>query len=157
MTWSSVTPPASAPVDPAARRRRPVAVILVAAVAVAIAANAVVAAIAITLGAPSTYGPLTFPAYALFTSLGIAAAWIGWTLVQRRARDPRRVLTVLVPTLTLLSFVPDLLLLALRFIPGTTATAVIALMIMHLVVVLVAVPACALATRSLRVAPTGAR
>jgi amino acid transporter len=137
----------------ASRPRRRTAAILVAAVIVAIAVNVVIAAVAVAAGAPSTYGPLTFPAYALFTTLGIAGGWAGWVLVHRRARDPRRTLRVLVPVLTLVSFVPDVLLLAFRFIPGTTTAGVIALMLMHLVVVAVAVPAYALAMRSRSEAP----
>jgi hypothetical protein len=55
---------------------------------------------------------------------------------------------MVVPIVTVASFVPDVLLLALRFIPGTTVSAVIALMVMHLVVVAVAVPAYMWASRS---------
>lgn len=121
--------------------------ILVGATILAIAVNAAVAAVALASGATAGYGPLTFPAYALFTVLGIAAGWAGWVLVHRRARDPRRLLLVLVPTITVLSFVPDILLLALGFIPGTTVAAVIALMLMHLVVVAVSIPAFVLAYR----------
>ncbi len=134
----------------ASRPRLRAAGILIAAVIVAVAVNAAVAAVAIAAGAPSTYGPLTLPAYALFTTLGVAAGWAGWVLVHRRARNPRRTLSLLVPVLTVLSFVPDVLLLVFRFIPGTTTPAVIALMLMHLVVVAVAVPAYALAMRATR-------
>ncbi len=126
---------------PATGSRLRTGLILTAAVVVAIAVNAVVALIAVAAGAPATYGPLTLPAYALFTTLGIVVGWIGWSLVRRRARDPRRTLAILVPIVTVASFVPDVLLLVTRFIPGTTASAVIALMVMHLVVVAVAVPA----------------
>lgn len=131
----------------AARPRARAALILTAAVAIAIALNAVVAAVAIATGAPATYGPLTPPAFGLFTALGVAAGWVGWSLVTRRAKDPRRTLSILVPLVTVASFIPDVLLLALGFIPGTTTGAVIALMVMHVVVVAVAVPAYALATR----------
>ena len=130
--------------------------ILVAAVTTAIAVNAVIAAVATAAGASPGYGPLTFPAYALFTALGVAAGWAGWVLVHRRARDPRRTLRMLVPTLTLLSFVPDILLLVLGFIPGTTTSAVIALMLMHLVVVAVSVPAYTLALRARSATPSRA-
>lgn len=132
----------------ASRPRLRTAAILITAVIVAVAVNAAIAAVAIAAGAPSTYGPLTLPAYALFTTLGVAAGWAGWVLVHRRAREPRRAIAVLVPVLTVLSFVPDVLLLAFGFIPGTTTPAVIALMLMHLVVVAVAVPAYALAMRT---------
>ncbi|WP_378148284.1 DUF6069 family protein [Cnuibacter sp. UC19_7] len=127
-------------------RLRTLGILAVAAV-VAVGLNAVVAAVANALGAPAGYGPLTLPAYALFTVLGIAAGWAGWVIVRHRARDAGRVLAVLVPVVTVVSLVPDVLLLVLGFIPGTTPAAAIALMVMHLVVVAVAVPAYVLASR----------
>jgi hypothetical protein len=129
------------------RRRSRTTLLLIGAIVAAVILNAVVAMVAIAAGAPSTYGPLTFPAYTLFTIAGVLVGWAGWSLVQRRARNPRRTLTVLVPIVLVLSFIPDLLLLAFGFIPGTTAGAAIALMVMHLVVVGVAVPAYALISR----------
>jgi hypothetical protein len=122
--------------------------ILAAATAAAVAVNAAISATAVATGAPAGYGPLTFPAYTLFTVLGIAAGWLGWSVVHRRARAPRRVLTVLVPVVALVSLVPDVMLLLLRFIPDTTVPAVVALMLMHVVVIAVAVPAYALASRT---------
>lgn len=123
------------------RPRLRTVVILTVAVAVAVAVNSVVALIAVATGALANYGPLTFPAYTLFTTLGIVVGWVGWSLVRRRVRNPRRTLSMLVPIVTVASFIPDILLLAFRFIPGTTVSAVIGLMIMHVVVVAVAVPA----------------
>lgn len=131
----------------ATRSRTRTALTLAAAVVIAIAANAVVAAVAVATGASASYGPLTPPAYGLFTALGVVAGWIGWSVVQRKARDPRRTLSILVPAVALVSFVPDVLLLAWGFIPGTTTGAVVALMVMHLVVVAAAVPAYAFASR----------
>lgn len=131
----------------ATRSRTRTALTLAVAVVVAIAVNAVVAAVAVATGASASYGPLTFPAYGLFTALGVVAGWIGWSVVQRKARDPRRTLSILVPTVAVASFVPDVLLLAWGFVPGTTAGAVIALMVMHLVVVAVAVPTYAFVSR----------
>jgi hypothetical protein len=120
--------------------------ILAAAVAVAVVLNAAIVAVAVASDASPDYGPLTFPAYTLFTVVGVALGWIGWCVVRRRARNPRRVLAVLVPVVTLASLAPDVLLLAFRFIPDTSTTAVIALMLMHLVVVVAAVPAFVLAS-----------
>ena len=131
----------------ATRSRTRTALTLAAAVVIAIAANTVVAAVAVATGAPASYGPLTFPAYGLFTALGVVVGWIGWSVVQRKAHDPRRTLSILVPAVAVASFVPDVLLLAWGFVPGTTAGAVIALMVMHVVVVAVAVPAYAFASR----------
>lgn len=132
----------------ATRSRARAALILTGAAAIAVGLNAVVAAVAIATGASATYGPLTPPAFGLFTALGVAAGWVGWSLVRRHAKDPRRALSILVPAVTVASFIPDVLLLALGFIPGTTTGAVIALMVMHVVVVAVAVPAYALASRT---------
>jgi hypothetical protein len=140
MTSSVIAPPA------ATRSGLRTVVILAIAAAVAVAVNAAVAAIAVAAGAPADYGPLLLPVYAGFTVVGVVVGWIGWSLVLRRARDPRRVLAWLVPVVAVASFVPDVLLLALSFIPGTTAAAVIALMVMHVVVVAVAVPAYVIAS-----------
>jgi stage V sporulation protein SpoVS len=121
-------------------------VILVIAAVAAIAVNYAVAAVAISGGAPAHYGPLTIPAYVSFTIVGVVAGWVGWSLALRRAHDPRRVLTVLVPVVALASFVPDVVLLVFGFIPGTTVGAVVALMVMHLVVLAFAVPAYVIAS-----------
>jgi hypothetical protein len=131
---------------PSVSRTRP-AVVLVVAVAVAIGVNALIAAAAVALGVPATYEPVTVPAYVSMTVLGIAAGWVGWRLIVRRAEHPRRALTVAVPVVVALSFVPDVLLAVLRFIPGTTLTAVIALALMHVATAAVAVPAYVLASR----------
>ncbi|MEH0110360.1 DUF6069 family protein [Tersicoccus sp. MR15.9] len=121
------------------------AAVLAAAAVVAVTLNSLVALVARAAGAPADYGPLTLPAQAMLTVIGLVVGWIGWRLVQRRARDPRRTLRVLVPAVVLVSFVPDVLLLALRFIPGTTTVGVLALMVMHLVVAAVAITAYRLA------------
>ena len=131
---------------PSASRTRP-AVVLVVAAAVAVAVNALIAAAAVALGVPASYGPVTVPAYVSMTVLGIAAGWVGWRLIVRRAKRPRRALAVAVPVVLVLSFAPDVLLAVLRFIPGTTPTAVIALALMHVTTAAVAVPAYALASR----------
>jgi hypothetical protein len=122
------------------------ALILAAAVAVATAVNAVVATVAIAAGAPSSYGPLTLPAYTLFTAIGVALGWVGWRLVQRHSAHARRTLAILVPVVVVVSFVPDVLLAVVGFIPGTTPGAALALGIMHVVVAAVAVPAYAVAS-----------
>lgn len=126
------------------------AVALIAAAVIAVTLNAVVATIASGRGIGAGFTPLTFPVYASFTVVGVLIGWLGWRIVQRRAARPTRVLSILVPVVTLASFVPDLLLMNLRFIPGTTNPAVITLMVMHVVVVAIAVPAYAIASRTAR-------
>jgi hypothetical protein len=124
------------------------ALLLAAAVALAVTLNAVVAALAVAAGAPADYPPLTLPALTTFTALGVIAGWIGWVLIHRMARNPRVVLRVLVPAVVVLSLVPNVVLLATGFIPGTTVVGVVALMVMHVLVAAVAVPAYAYASRS---------
>jgi hypothetical protein len=116
------------------------ALILVAAVVVAIAANAIIAAAAVAAGA-GAFPALGFVAFGPATLVGVGIATAGWALVRRVAAHPARLLRVLVPVLTVLSFTPDVILLVTGFIPGATVTAVVALMLMHLVVVSVSVGA----------------
>jgi hypothetical protein len=123
--------------------------VLMAVIVLAVAVNTIVAMIATRLGASSGFAPLTLPVYGGFTAVGVVVGWLGWRFVQRRAARPRTVLTVLVPLVTVLSMAPDLLLLALRFIPEASATGVMALMSMHIVVVGCAVPGYAIASRLL--------
>lgn len=124
------------------------ALVLAAAVAVAVALNAVVAAVAVAADAPADYPPLTLPALTTFTVLGVVAGWIGWVVVHRVSSNPKAVLRVLVPVVVVLSLVPNVVLLATGFIPGTTFAGVVALMIMHVLVAAVAVPGYAYASRS---------
>ena len=126
------------------------ALLLIAAVVVAGLANTVVALAAVAAGAPSTYGPLTAPAYLTFTTVGVLVGYLGWRIVRRSVPRPARVLRVLVPVVLVLSWIPDVLLAALQFIPGTTLTGALALGLMHAVVVAVAVPVYA------RIAPVAA-
>ncbi|MDR6611246.1 DUF6069 family protein [Leifsonia sp. 1010] len=140
MTTQTLTPVASA-------SKVRAAIILIAATLIAIGLNAVIASVAHALGVSSAYGPLTVPAYASMTVLGVVAGWAGWVLIRRRARNPRRALTIIVPIVVVASFVPDVLLAVLRFVPGTTSGAVLALALMHIVVAGLAIPAYALASR----------
>ena len=119
---------------------RRTALILLTVIACAVGVNALVAATARHAGASTSFSPLQLPVYGAFTAVGVIAGWIGWQIVRRRSARPRGVLTVLVPAAVLLSFIPDVALLALKFIPDSSATAVVALMVMHVVVAAFAVP-----------------
>jgi uncharacterized protein DUF6069 len=120
-------------------RPRTAALALTAAVAVAIAACGVIAAAAVAAGA-TAFSPLLPFVFGPFAAAGVLAAYAGWRIVRRVARRPRAVLRVLVPVLLVLSFIPDIVLLITGFIPGTTTTGAVALMLMHLTVAGVAVP-----------------
>ncbi|WP_045316989.1 DUF6069 family protein [Lentzea aerocolonigenes] len=68
--------------------------------------------------------------------LGILLGTLGWYLVRRSARDPRRVLRVLVPVVVVVSWIPDLGILA----AGASVVNSLALMAMHAVVAALTVP-----------------
>ena len=99
--------------------------------------NTVVAQIALAAGASEDFQPLTFGAYSFFTVIGVVAGLVGW-LVVRRKPNAASILRWLVPTVLVLSLVPDV---ALGFSdrPGVSWGAVVALMVMHVVVTVAAV------------------
>jgi uncharacterized protein DUF6069 len=91
---------------------------------------------------PATFQPLTLPVYGFLTVVGALVGAVGWHLIATRARHATRLLGWLVPTLLVLSLIPDLMLLADKSAqPGTTTAGVIALMLMHFGVAAAAVPA----------------
>ncbi|ADJ43273.1 hypothetical protein AMES_1450 [Amycolatopsis mediterranei S699] len=93
------------------------------------------------LGAPDEFRQLTLPVYGPLTIIGALAGAIGWRLIVNRSRNAARLLTWLVPAVVALSLIPDLMLLSSKSQPGTTVGGVVALMLMHLGVAAVAVPA----------------
>ena len=90
---------------------------------------------------PDEFQPLTLPVYGFLTVLGAIVGAIGWHLVVARSRNASGVLRVLVPTVLVLSFIPDVMLLVTESQPGTTTAGVVALMLMHVGVAAAAVPA----------------
>jgi len=122
-------------------RRGVVALTLIAAALIAVVANSVVAFSGIAAGAGTDFAPLTPAVYASLTVVGIVVGYLGWRIVVRRTAHPLRVLQILVPVLLVLSLVPDTISLLVGYIPGTTLTGFVALMIMHPIVVAVGVPA----------------
>ena len=75
------------------------------------------------------------PAFAVFTFVGVVVGSIGWSVVRRRATQPRAVLRWLVPVTLLVLFVPDIL-LGLGREPWST---VVSLLVMHVAMAAVAV------------------
>jgi hypothetical protein len=106
--------------------------------AVASVANAIVALAGLAAGADPAVQGLTPPAYITLSVLGVLVGAIGWTVVSR-ARSAKRILTVLVPLMLVLSLIPDVL-LAVTAGSGAVVTAAVTLGIMHVVTVAVAVP-----------------
>ncbi|HEX7308189.1 DUF6069 family protein [Lentzea sp.] len=125
-----------------------VAVGLLGAAVVSIAVNSLIALVAGKLiPADADRKGLALVEYAPATVIGILLGTLGWYLVRRFAGDPRRVLRVLVPVVVVLSWIPDLGILA----GGATLVNSIALILMHAVVAGATVPVLS------RVLPLGAR
>ena len=109
----------------------------VVAAAVALVANTVVAQVALAAGASDDFTPLTPGAYGFFTVIGVIAGLVGWLLI-RRTSNAAATLRWLVPTVLVLSLVPDVL-VGFSDQAGASWGAVIALMVMHVIVTVVAV------------------
>ena len=90
---------------------------------------------------PAAFQQLSLPVFGLLTVIGAIIGAVGWHLIATRARHATRLLTWLVPTVLVLSLIPDVLLLVSKSQPGTTTAGVIALMLMHFGVAAAAVPA----------------
>ncbi len=91
------------------------------------------------LGASDDLQGLTPPAFVSLTVIGVLAGAIGWRLITRRSTRPAALLRRLVPVVLILSFIPDVLLLA-SGAPGADLAGVLALMAMHVAIVAIAVP-----------------
>ena len=109
---------------------------LVAAVA-ALIGNTIVAQVALAAGASDEFQPLTVGAYGFFTVVGVVAGLVGWLLVRRTA-NATATLRWLVPTVLVLSLVPDVM-LGFSDRAGVSWGAVAALMVMHVVVTVTSV------------------
>jgi hypothetical protein len=111
---------------------------LLAAIVVAAVADVIIALLARTGGASPAFAPLQPASYVSLTAVGILIGAVGWAVVRRVAKNAAGVLRWLVPGTVVVSFVPDLAVLASGS-PGSGPLAVIALMGMHVVVATVAV------------------
>ncbi|MDX8050944.1 DUF6069 family protein [Lentzea sp. BCCO 10_0798] len=104
---------------------------------VSIAVNALIALVAGKfIPAGTERMGLALAEYAPATVIGVLLGTLGWYLVRRSARDPRRVLRVLVPVVVVLSWIPDLGILA----GGASVVNSVALIAMHTVVAATTVP-----------------
>nr|WP_234383313.1 DUF6069 family protein [Streptomyces dysideae] len=107
---------------------------VLAAIAVASVADAVLALLALAAGAPGDFQPLKASSYIFLTAVGVVAGAVGWAIVRKVSKDPEALVRWLVPTLVVVSFVPDFLLFG-----DGGAIGVGALLLMHVVVAAVAV------------------
>ncbi|MGI5193062.1 DUF6069 family protein [Streptomyces sp. CA-288835] len=117
-------------------RRGPLVVAggVLAAIVVASLADAVLALLALAVGAPDNFQPLMPGSYIFLTTVGVVAGAIGWAIIRKVSKDPEALMRWLVPTVVALSFVPDFLLFGEGGVAG-----VVALLLMHVVVAVVAV------------------
>lgn len=124
------------------RPRRPLTAVLLSIIIVVVGAgvaNAVLAAIGLAagLGSPSTIG-LQPIAYVTLTVVAAIGGAVGWRIVSRAATRPSRVMRWLVPTVLVVSFVPDFLVGATAGTAGGWGYAAV-LMAMHVATVIVAI------------------
>lgn len=117
-------------------RRGPLVVAggVLAAIVVASAADTVLALLALAAGAPDDFQPLKAPSYIFLTAVGVVAGAVGWAVLRKVSKDPQALVRWLVPTLVVVSFVPDFLLYG-----DGGATGVGALLLMHVAVATTAV------------------
>ncbi|MCL6735092.1 DUF6069 family protein [Streptomyces neyagawaensis] len=117
-------------------RRGPLVVAggVLAAIVAASLADAVIALLALAVGAPDDFQPLEPGSYIFLTAVGMVAGVIGWAIVRKVSKDPEALMRWLVPTVVVVSFVPDFLLFGEGGVTG-----VVALLLMHVVVAVVAV------------------
>ncbi|MDF3140298.1 MULTISPECIES: DUF6069 family protein [unclassified Streptomyces] len=126
----------SLPSGAVAVRRGPLVVLggVLAAIVVASVADAVLALLALAAGAPDDFEPLKASSYIFLTAVGVVAGAVGWAIVRKVSKDPEALVRWLVPTLVVVSFVPDFLLFG-----DGGAIGVGALLLMHVVVAAAAV------------------
>ncbi|GGY33357.1 DUF6069 family protein [Streptomyces djakartensis] len=117
-------------------RRGPLVVAggVLAAIVAASLADAVIALLALAVGAPDDFQPLEPGSYIFLTAVGMVAGALGWALVRKLSKAPEALMRWLVPTVVVVSFVPDFLLFGEGGVTG-----VVALLLMHVVVAVVAV------------------
>lgn len=75
------------------------------------------------------------------TVFGVLAAAAAWAIIRARSARPDRLLRTLAPVILIVSLVPDIMVGVSDSRPGTSWGAVIALMVMHVAVAAVAIPA----------------
>ncbi len=116
-----------------ATRRFALPLAALAAIVVAGIGDAAVAAITVAAGASPDFVPLQPGAYLFFTVIGIVVASVAWWLISRTSRAAST-MRWLAPAVVLVSLVPDILVGVNDGLPNASWTAVVGLMVMHLVV-----------------------
>jgi hypothetical protein len=85
------------------------------------------------LGVPAAFTPLSTPAVASLTVVGMMGATLVFAWVARAQADPRRRFVLIAMAGLILSLLPDLAIWATRVFPGTTPAGILSLMALHVV------------------------
>ena len=85
------------------------------------------------LGVPRAFTPLSTPAVATFTVVGMIGATLVFAWVARVQANPRRTFVLIAMAGLIVSWLPDLAIWATGVFPGTTTTGIISLMALHVV------------------------
>jgi len=85
------------------------------------------------LGVPAAFTPLSNPAVASFTVVGMIGATLVFAWVARTQSDPRRTFVLIATAGLIVSWLPDLAIWASRVFPGTTPTGILSLMALHVI------------------------
>jgi hypothetical protein len=125
-------------IDFAPGHRQPSAVRLAIATVVSVVGSLIADAVLVKVGTavfPSTHGYVhfQFSDYAKLTVIGVLAACVAWPIVTRISSAPRWLFFRMAILVTLVLWLPDLMILA----KGQPAKAVAVLMIMHVAIALV--------------------
>jgi len=103
-------------------------------VVLSVTANAVIRTIArAAFDVPDEFPPFTWGQFTFLTVAGVAGATITFAIIGRLSRRPVRAFTGVAVIALILSWLPDIGLLAARPYPGTSVQSVGTLMFMHLV------------------------
>ena len=85
------------------------------------------------LGVPGAFTPLSTPAVASLTVVGMIGATLVFAWVARTRPDPRRTFVLIATAGLIVSWVPNLAIWATAVFPGTTTTGILSLMALHVV------------------------
>jgi hypothetical protein len=85
------------------------------------------------LGVPAAFQPLSTPAVASLTIVGMIGATLVFAWIARTQADPPRTFVLIATAGLIVSWLPDLAIWATGVFPGTTATGILSLMALHVV------------------------
>ena len=85
------------------------------------------------LGVPVAFTPLSTPAVASLTIVGMIGATFVFAWIARAQADPRRTFVLIATAGLILSWLPDLAIWATGVFPATTTTGILSLMALHVV------------------------